>query len=90
MDTWEYEAYVYDWGSGQLEIRREGRKRGLTWAGMWTHFNELGAQGWEMLSASPVSDARWGNPDSNTTRMLFVFKRRRPEGTSTTERSGGP
>ena len=77
MDRWEYEAYIYDWGSGHLEVRREGRKRELTWAGMWAHFDELGDDGWELVSASPVADARWGNPDNSTTRMLFVFKRRR-------------
>jgi hypothetical protein len=77
MEQWEYDAYIYDWGTSQLEVRRSGTKRALTWTGMWAHFNELGDQGWEMITATPVSDARWGNPDSNTTRMLFVFKRRR-------------
>ena len=79
MDRWEYDAYIYDWGSGALDVRRGGRKRELTWAGMWSYFDELGADRWEMLSASPIADARWGNAESNTTRMLFVFKRRRED-----------
>ena len=78
MDRWEYEAYIYDWGSSHLEVRRDGRKRELTWAGMWAYFDELGGDGWELVSATSVSDARWGNPESNTTRMLFVFTRRKP------------
>ena len=78
MDAWEYEAYIYDWSSSQLEIRRGGQRQELTWAGMWDFFNELGARRWEMVAATSVSDARWGNPESNTTRMLFVFKRHRP------------
>lgn len=82
MDRWEYEAFIYDWGSGALEIRREGRKRELTWAGMWSYFDELGGDGWELVSATGVSDARWGNPESNTTRMLFVFKRRKAYSTA--------
>ena len=77
MPRWEYEAYVYDRGSSQLKIRRGGQKREPTWAGMWAHFDELGAAGWEMISAIWVSDARRGNPEGNTTRMLFAFERRR-------------
>jgi hypothetical protein len=76
VDRWQYEAFIYDWGSGHLEVRHEGRTRELTWTGMWSYFDELGAQGWELVSATSVADARWGNPESNTTRMLFVFKRR--------------
>ena len=75
MQRWEYEAFVYDWGGSSLEIRRSGARRDLTWSGMWSYFNELGDIGWEMLSATSIADARWGNVDSNTTRMLFVFKR---------------
>ena len=77
MERWEYDAYIYDWGSGHLEVRRDGRKRELTWVGMWAHFDELGDDGWELVSATSVSDARWGNAESNTTRMLFAFKRRK-------------
>jgi hypothetical protein len=88
MEKWEYEAYIYDWGAGELEVRRSGLKQGLTWAGMWNYFNDLGEEGWEMLSATSIADARWGNPDSNTTRMLFAFKRRKPHSTSaSSERS---
>lgn len=79
MDRWEYEAYIYDWGSSALEIRRSGQRQDLSWTGMWAYFNGLGGEGWELVSATSVSDARWGNAENNTTRMLFVFKRRKTD-----------
>lgn len=36
-----------------------------------------------LSAATSVSDARWGNAESNTTLMLFIFKRRKADTTST-------
>ena len=90
MDRWEYEAFIYDWGSSALEIRRSGQRQELSWPGMWTYFNELGEEGWELVSATSVSDARWGNAENNTTRMLFAFKRRKAPNAAEAESPNTP
>ena len=77
MDRWESEADAYDRAPGRPEVRRDGRKRELTQAGIWAHFDELGDDGREPASAGRIAAARRANPERSTTRMIFAFERRK-------------
>lgn len=72
MDRWEYTSYVAEVYGG-IKLANDQK---LNWVEMWEHFNQLGRQGWEMLSATPIAEFKLLTPNGVTTSMLFVFRRR--------------
>ena len=67
---WEYVRFVFDSRQSLLDL---GDNRKLPWNEMWDFFNQLGTEGWEMLSVCPFSSAVFGHASGDTNRILFVF-----------------
>ena len=74
MEQWEYIRFVFDSRQSVLDL---GENRKLPWNEMWDFFNQLGNEGWEMLSVCPFSSSAFGHAAGDTNRILFVFKKKK-------------
>lgn len=63
MTRWEYIQRTLLW-TGETLILEDGSK--LEWADAWVHFNELGDEGWELISITPVSNQPIVSPTKDT------------------------
>lgn len=73
-ERWEYAQFVYNWKQGVMDV---GNNKRLHWPQVWELFNEMGNDGWEMVTASSVSTAMMGHAAGDTNHMLFIMKRRK-------------
>ena len=63
MQKWEYKHLVLMWMSETL-IREDGSK--LDWPEAWEHVSELGLEGWELISLTPVANQPIVSPSKDT------------------------
>jgi hypothetical protein len=73
VTVWEYSTLVVQIGSGEVSgaeaIWTVKREHGLT---DWERVVELGQQGWELVSITPIE------VNSDTEQLLYTYKRPKP------------
>ena len=73
-DQWEYARFIFNWKQDFMDIGKGNR---LHWAETWDMFDKMGEDGWEMISASPMSTPLLGHAAGDTNHLLFILKRRK-------------
>ena len=63
MSKWEYKQLTMLW-MPEILVLADGSK--LDWESAWEHINELGSQGWELMSLTPVANQPIVEPSKET------------------------
>ena len=73
MQKWEYffaTAYLKGISSQRWEMSPTPEKKLISWGEITTYINELGAEGWELVSTTSIV-----YPEKNQVEYNFSFKR---------------
>lgn len=73
-ERWEYARFLYNWKQDFMDV---GNNKKIRWPQVWDLFNEMGNDGWEMVTATPLSTAAFGHAAGDTNQLLFILKRRK-------------
>ncbi len=70
MQRWEYKHLTMLWMPEEL-VLEDGTK--LDWPSAWEHISELGSQGWELITMTPVANQPIVAPnhDTSTTKAIM-------------------
>ena len=74
-ERWEYARFLFNWQQDYMDI---GNNKRVRWAEAWDMFNNMGDDGWEMITISPLSSSMQGHGAGDTNHLLIVLKRRKP------------
>lgn len=73
-EKWEYARFLFNWQQDYMDL---GNGKRLRWGETWEMFDRMGDDGWEMITASPISAPVLGHGPGDTNHFLFILKRRK-------------
>ena len=73
-EQWEYARFLFNWQQDFMDI---GNGKRLRWAEAWEMFGKMAEDGWEMITAAPISTPLLGHGPGDTNHLLFILKRQK-------------
>jgi hypothetical protein len=76
MDQWEYQILIVDMAKSMRGINHMWEIRGSDGLTDWDRLQNMGRDGWELVSQVPIIGQFGLAPTSVTTQIIFTFKRK--------------